>query len=325
MSFGQGFGNGQPDWGPGGHQQQHPYHPQPPPQPPHPQAQQQTQRRSQQQQTQQQTWTAPDWEALAERTAAARTRRRRLLLIGGGALAAVAVGTVVALTIIGRAHDGANAGTAGADRPEVAGSPATSPPEPTFSEVQPPPPPDPHDYISDPEKDVAPLTPDTLFPDSTVSLDDRDWQRGASAATEDCASAAPGDLGGILTAGGCRKLLRTTYVHGRTAVTIGVAVFDGESAATEVEQQAKGSIQALSGGGVPRFCRGVVCLSDEGTIGRYVYFTIAGYTDGTSVAGQEGEARVGIRDGGEFAYRRIVHRGNTQASAAATAPLGERG
>ena len=275
------FGYGGPDWGPGGQGLQP---------------------------------STPDWEALADEAAAARARRRRWLFIGGGALAAAAIAGIVAVAVV--AQDGGSNSSGG-------GTAADSPtPKPTFSDVTPPPPPDPRDYISDPEKDTAPLTPATLFSADTMSQDGRTYSKGPTDVTADCASRVVGDtLRELMQKNGCTKLLRATYTRDDVAVTIGVAVFDSEQAALDTADKADGgTVRPLYGEGIDKFCEGVPCRPTAYAIGRYAYFTVAGYTNGKGVTKGETKALNAGRDASTFAYQRIMHRGRTQASAAVTAP-----
>lgn len=274
------YGHGGPDWGPGGQGFQP---------------------------------ATPDWEALADEAAAARARRRRWLFVGGGALATLAVAAIVTIAVM--AQDGGSNSSSG---PEASGSPT---PEPTFSDVNPPPPPDPRDYITDPEKDTAPLTPDTLFTDGPLRQDGRGYDRGPTDTTRDCASGVVGDdLRELVRKHNCSQLLRATYTRGDVAVTIGVAVFDSQRAALDTADMAGGgTVRPLYGKGVDEFCEDVPCRPTAYAIGRYAYFTIAGYTNGKGVTKGEKKALTAGRDASDFAYQRIMHRGRTQASAAATA------
>ncbi|GAA2451426.1 hypothetical protein [Streptomyces macrosporus] len=280
MSFGQGG----PGWGPGGPS----------------------------------TPSTPDWAALAEETERARARRRRLLMIGGGAVATAVVAAIVATAVVSEDGSGARA----SDGPSATLPPSeTLPadpeqPEPTFSsEPPPPPPPDPRDFLSDPEKDTAPLTADTLFPGASMTANGRKYAKGATASTKSCASGTQGALGPVLTRNGCRELIRVTYRRDGIAVTVGVAVFDSDEAAAKAKEQARPNVASLPGAGVPTFCRGVTCHTSANALGRYAYFTIAGYTDGRNVTTSDTVAPRAGRDAADFAFARILDRGREQAEA----------
>lgn len=257
----------------------------------------------------------PDWDALAADAEASRARRRRWMIVGGAALATALIGAMVAIAVVTQGGDDADPT---ADSGGKNGA-TTSQPNPTFSEVAPPPPPDPRDYISDPEKDTAPITAQSFFPNATMRIDDRTYARKAVDATENCAAAAQGKLRDQLSSNNCEQMLRATFVRGDIAVTVGVAVFASDSAALDVADQAEGNVQSLVKGDVPKFCRGVVCRPSAYAMGRYTYFTIAGYTDNTKISNDDAIIQAG-EDARDYTYERIMDRGRTQASAAVTAP-----
>ncbi|WP_374223758.1 hypothetical protein [Streptomyces sp. ISL-11] len=254
----------------------------------------------------------PDWAALADNTAARGRRRKWLLLGGGGVLAAGAVAAVVAFAVVGSGKGGAKA--SGLPSPEkLPGSSGT--PQPSFSQVAPPPPPNPREFISSAEKDKAPLSTKTLFPHTKPVLDKRKYTRTATATTSDCASATQGALGSVLTDNGCRKVLRATYVRDGVAVTVGVAIFDTKAAADKAKEQAAGNIASLSGDDDPAFCRATACRLTANAEGRYAYFTVAGYANGKAVAEDDKAALTAGRDVAGYTFRRIMARANAQAAA----------
>ncbi|MEV0260846.1 hypothetical protein AB0I49_05800 [Streptomyces sp. NPDC050617] len=256
----------------------------------------------------------PDWAALADDTAA-RGRRRKWFLLGGGALATAAIAAIVA-TAVASSHHGtsANGLPSPQDLPSTSGSP-----EPTFSDVAPPPPPDPRDFIASAKKDTAPLSADTLFPGKKIAKGSSTYAKAATDSTANCAAATQGALGSVLTGNGCREVIRVTYVKGGVAVTAGVAVFDTKAAADKAKEQAKGNIASLAGGEAPKFCRGKACRLTTNSEGRYAYFTVSGYTNGTSVPSSDTEALNAGRDVATYVFQRILARGAAQASAAAAA------
>ncbi|QLE76090.1 hypothetical protein FGW37_14090 [Streptomyces rectiverticillatus] len=252
----------------------------------------------------------PDWDALAD-TTAARGRRRKWLLIGGGALATVAVAGTVAALVVGSHKGGKSA--SGLPSPQKLPSSSGSP-EPSFSQVAPPPPPNPRDFIAGADKDKAPLSTKTLFPHSKPSLDKRKYDRVDTATTEDCASATQGGLGSVLADNGCRKVLRATYKRDGVAVTVGVAVFDTKAAADKAKEQSTGNIASLPGDG-PSFCRATACRLTANAEGRYAYFTVAGYLNGKAVPDDDKDALQAGRDVAGYTFRRIMARANSQAAA----------
>ncbi|UQA94720.1 hypothetical protein [Streptomyces halobius] len=258
----------------------------------------------------------PDWDALAQESEAA-ARRKRWMLIGGSALAAVAVAGIVTAAVVTSNDSGGGNPTAS---PTGSGATQAPEPRPSFSDVSVPPPPNPQDYISDPEKDRAPLTPATLFPDKTMANGARTYSRTNTATTKDCTAAAQGALGSLLSHNGCSQLLRATYSKGGVSVTVGVAVFDSPAQAAKVRDQYKGNLAPLSGGGVPAsFCVGTGCVTTANAVGRYAYFTIAGNDDGKRVESTKSKAGQIGRDGGFYAFHRIQQRGKDQAAKAAAA------
>lgn len=264
----------------------------------------------------------PDWAALAD-DSARRGRRRKLLFIGGGVLATAAVGAIVATAVISSGDKGKSANKSdksASQLPAPQDLPSESPtPEPTFSDVAPPAPPKPLDILSSAQRDKAPISTGTLFPDKKAVGNGREYAKGSTAATKSCATAAQGSLVPALTGNGCRQLFRATYSKDGVAVTVGIAVFDTKAAAERAKEQAGPNVASLSGGGVPAFCRQADCRASANAIGRYAYFTIAGYTSGADVTSSDTKALEAGRDIADYAFRRILERGNQQASAAATA------
>ncbi|MCX2181162.1 hypothetical protein KV205_11545 [Streptomyces sp. SKN60] len=262
----------------------------------------------------------PDWGALAD-ASAARNKRKRWLVVGGGAVAALAVGAVVATAIVSTNKDNEQAKNGGGTPTGSAAPTDTASPAPTFSSVAPPPPPNPKDYISDPKKDKAPLTPEGLFPGKKLTMSGRVYAKGATSSTTNCAAPTENGLGTVLKAQGCQRVLRATYVKDGVAITVGVAVFPSEPAAIKAKNQAQGNIAPLAGAGVTDFCHGkTVCLRRTNSIGRYVYFTYAGFTNGKKVTKSDQPVFKASDDLGTFAFNQIYARGRTQASAAAAAP-----
>ncbi|MCM2580493.1 hypothetical protein [Streptomyces meridianus] len=261
---------------------------------------------------------APDWAALAEE-AEARGRRRRWMLIGGGVLATLAIGGIVATAVIGSGRDDGK--PSGLPSPESLPS-ETAQPEPSFSELSPPPPPNPHDFVADARKDTAPLSADTLFPGGRLTLGGGTYAKGPSGSTTNCAAAASSRLAAVLTGNGCTRVIRATYRKKDVAVTVGVAVFANEARAKRAKAQAAGNIQSLSGGGVPSFCRATACRLSANSYGRYAYFTVSGYLSGAAVTASDTAALRAGKDISGYAFSRIVDRGVAQASAAAERQAG---
>lgn len=267
----------------------------------------------------------PDWSALAD-ASATRQRRKRWLLAGGGILATGAIATVVAVAVISTNKNNANqagttTGSSAATDPADDGLPADpTGPEPSFSSIAPPPPPNPMEFITTEEKDKAPLTPEDLYPGKKLTMGDRGYQKGALASTTNCAAVGKDGLGAVLQKHGCTRVIRATYTRDGVAVTVGVALFKDEAAAQKVKEEARGGILPLAGEGVNDFCRATVCLRRSNALGRYAYFTQAGFTNGQKVTKDDAKVFKTSDDLGTFTFNQIYARGRAQASAAATAP-----
>lgn len=259
---------------------------------------------------------SPDWAALAE-ASEARNKRRRLLLVGGGALATVAIGAAVAVAVVSAGGDNqANSPTSQVPSADI---PSESASAPSFAPTSAPPPLDPKDFIASAKKDTAPLSPETLFPGTQLTMGETTYKKGPTADTKNCASASGGTLPKILTANDCTRLIRVTYSADGIAVTVGVAVFDTEAQAAKAKGQTnkKSFVKSLSGGGVKPFCESGFCRTTSNSYGRYAYFTNAGFTSGKDVT----EKDTAVFTTGDnlqlFTFRQIHRRGQAQASAAA--------
>ncbi|MFF8385762.1 hypothetical protein ACF053_19230 [Streptomyces kanasensis] len=266
----------------------------------------------------------PDWSALAE-ASETRQRRRRWLIAGGGVLATAAIATVVAVAVVNGGSGGGTAPTASATTAGPGGAEVPTDgtgPQPSFSSVAPAPPPDPMDFLSTAAKDTAPLTPEGLFPGTKLTFGDRVYTKGATGSTTQCAGAGRDGLGAVLQQHGCSRVIRATYVRDGVAVTVGVALFADQGKALAAKEGARGGIAPLAGAGVGDFCRATVCLRRSNALGRYAYFTQAGFTDGRKVTTSDTAVFKTSDDLGSFAFNQIYARGRAQASAAATAPAG---
>jgi hypothetical protein len=256
----------------------------------------------------------PDWAALAE-ASETRTKRRKLLFIGGGALATIAVGTAVAMAVV--SANGKNSAS-GSPTNLPASASASGSVTPSFAPTSAPPPLDPKEFIASAAKDKAPISADSLFPGTQLTMGNNVYKKGATADTTSCASAAGGKLPPILTANGCTRLIRATYTKDGVAATVGVALFDTQAEATKVKAQAakNAMVRSLSGKGVKDFCNAAVCLTTANSVGRYAYFTTVGFTDGKNVTSKDSKVFNTGNDLQEFTFNQIYRRGQAQASAA---------
>ncbi|MER6016160.1 hypothetical protein [Streptomyces bluensis] len=274
---------------------------------------------SQQPQWSDQGGQTPDWAALAE-ASETRNKRRRVLFIAGGALATVAIGAAVAVAVVSADGDAEASNNPTNDLPSSAAIPSASDaPEPSFAPTSAPPPLDPKDFISSAKKDTAPLSAESLFPGSQLTMGTSVYKKGATASTTDCSSVAQGTLDKVLTNNDCTRVMRVTYTKDGVAVTVGVALFDTENQATKAKKDAddKSIVTSLAGDGVPEFCRTAICRSTTNSYGRYAYFTLAGFTNGKDVTEKDTAVFSTGDDLAEFTFRQIRRRGEAQASAAA--------
>jgi hypothetical protein len=259
----------------------------------------------------------PDWAALAE-ASETRNKRRRLLFIGGGVLATIGVGTAVAMAVVSANGDNDASGNP-SNLPATASLPSGSATAPSFAPTSAPPPLDPKDFISSAKKDTAPLSPETLFPGTQLTMGDTVYKKGTTSDAKNCSTGADGTLPKILTANGCTRLMRATYVKDGIAVTVGVAVFDTAAQAEKAKGQTDGRsmVRSLAGKGVKPFCNAAVCRSTRNAYGRYAYFTISGFTNGRNVTKKDTDVFRTGDDLQQFTANQIYRRGQAQASTAA--------
>ena len=97
-------------------------------------------------------------------------------------------------------------------------------------------------------------------------------------------------------------------------MTVGVAVFDSAAQARAVKQQATGNLLPLSGGGLPVFCRMAVCRLTTNAVGRYAYFTVAGYTDGKPVPADDTSAYAATTAMNQLVFDALLARADREAA-----------
>jgi hypothetical protein len=236
--------------------------------------------------------------------------------------AAAVIGTAVALAIVNQSDDGGSPTTSLPDPKDL--PPDTSRPEPTFEETTLPPLPEPEDFISDPDKDIAPFSADDFFTGDVMEIEGRTYQEVVTRGSRDCSSGVTRDLGAVLTDNDCAELLRATYTGGGVAVTVGVAQFPTEEAARAARNDAVANLLPLIVGDAPDFCQLGGCRTTTNQVGRYAYFTIAGNSDGSPDEGDGTPAQQASLDGNDHAFECIIQRGEAQASASASALVEER-
>lgn len=259
----------------------------------------------------------PDLDALTEPYAATSARRRRVrrrTLALGAAVVLVAAGTATALAL--GAHDGRK--TAAPTSTQAAGAPTTPSAAPSaVPSAQPTPSPtllDPLTLLSSAATDKAPLSAATLFPGQSVTVNGHSYTRVLTA-TSTCAAAASPALAGVLVKNGCQGVFRATYDNGSAVVTVGIAVFDDAAQAGAVKAAvATGNIAALAGGPVKPFCQKEVCRISVNAVGRYAYFTVAGYPDGKPVPANDTVALAAGNDLATLAFQNLADRGRAEAA-----------
>jgi hypothetical protein len=242
------------------------------------------------------------------------------MLIAGGALATVGIGILVTYAVVNADGSAEASNRPTNELPATADIPSeSSAAEPTFAPTSAPPPLDPKDFISSAKKDTAPLSPESLFPGTRLTMGETVYKKVAKASTTNCASAVQGTLDKVLTDNGCSRVMRVTYAKDGVAVTVGVALFDTEADAAKAKKDAdaKSIVTSLPGKGVETFCRTAICRSTTNSYGRYAYFTVAGFNSGKDVTEKDSAVFTTGDDLAEFTFRQIRRRGEAQASAAA--------
>ncbi|WP_152628002.1 hypothetical protein [Streptacidiphilus neutrinimicus] len=264
----------------------------------------------------------PDLDELTQPYAATNVRRRRFrrrTLALGAAVVLLAGGTAAALAVSG--HQGRSGRHSSAAAPT---SPSAQPTTPSavpsaVPSAQPTPSPtllDPLTLLSSAATDKAPLSAATLFPGKSVTVNGHSYTQ-ALTATSLCAAAASPALATVLAKNGCQGIFRATYGNGSAEVTVGIAVFDSAAEANAVKgAAATGNISSLFGGPVKPFCQKQVCRISSNAVGRYAYFTVAGYPDGRPVPANDTTALAAGNDLATLAFQNLAERGRTEAAAA---------
>jgi len=265
----------------------------------------------------------------AQREASRRRRRRRLAATVTALV--VVVGGGVALAVGHSSGGGTGHATAGAGASAAASASTGAPPAGSAGGAAdgaaPPASPSPVDplfYLENATTDTAPLSAATFFGRPSVTVSGHTYTRATTATTRACAAAVSPALAAQLTAQHCLTVYRATYLaggaKGGTAVTVGVAVFGNATQASAVRQNAKvGNVDPLYGKGVPVFCKAVTCRMSINALGRYAYFTVAGYTNGKPVPPKDTTALAAATDGANLVYDVLASRARVAAAAATRA------
>ncbi|MBF9067893.1 hypothetical protein [Streptacidiphilus fuscans] len=275
---------------------------------------------------------APDWELQPVEAApqsddqpgrqhSRRPNRLRRRIALGSAAVVVLGGAAATLALTG----GHSAGHPTAVASPSAAVPTTQASLPSFAPstmppAQPTPSPtllDPITLLSSATTDTAPLSVAALFPGKKVTVNGHVYTQ-ALTATSACKDAATPPLAALLAKSGCQAVFRATYDSGTAEVTVGIAIFPSAAQAGTVKAQAaSGNLQSLFGGPVKPFCRGVVCRLSTDAIGRYTYFTVAGYSNGKPVPANDSVALAAGNDIAAMAFQNLADRGRAEAAAAA--------
>jgi hypothetical protein len=143
------------------------------------------------------------------------------------------------------------------------------------------------DALAQGSTDKAPLSPDTLFPDATVTVDGRTYTRSAVDASTNCGDGSTNGLGPQLDAQQCRFVYRATYTSDSSLITLGYFVFDDQVQASKVDGALKGNVRPLVTDPIPHFCGDTsACALSHKSLGRYIYMVVAGSkAQGTATPG----------------------------------------
>ncbi len=257
--------------------------------------------------------------AMSERKERLDRRRRRVRW--GAALVALCCLLAVGVTLLttGSSSSSAKKRQTAAPQPTLAPASPANPTTPAATpSTLPPstaPAANPIALLSSAATDAEPLDAATFFAGPTFAFDKQSYTRVLTTDSV-CAPAATPQLAAVLARNGCRMVLRASYSDGTTAVTVGVAVFDSAAQARAVKQQATGILLPLTGHGLPSFCRMVVCRLTTNAVGRYAYFTVAGYTDGKPVPADDTSAYNAGSAMDQLAFDGLLARAQREAASA---------
>jgi hypothetical protein len=235
-------------------------------------------------------------------------------MVSAGIVAVAVIAGGVATAVVMSGKSDSNQPIADSSSASSTATQQQLPPAPSFSSVAPPPPANPLDYLSTAAKDTAPITAASLFPGKQFVMKGHTYLKGNTALTSQCATGAHDALASALSANGCRKLVRATYVQGNVSVTVGIAVFDDTAHAAKLKRVAE-YLSPLPGGGVRDFCHAVACRMTSNQTGRYAYFAISGLKTNKTITASDTVAKAAANDVSDFAFDRIIQRGRDAAAA----------
>ena len=238
----------------------------------------------------------------------AGSRGRRILLLGGAAVGAVTVGALIFTgvgTIVGPA---AQKKSVARHSPSGHGGQAAGP---TPSALPPGRMPEPS--IDSELTDHRPLSLSELFPTTRIMLAGRPYRQDKTSVNHRCDLAARGAMASALKRGGCRAVVRATFVDGtRYAVTTGVAAMPSRAAAVSASRAGDPSRYEWFRG-----MRGRIATNMDqaggyasSTVrGRYIIYSYAQYADGTRPRPADPALKDLTRQFIEYAVRPIEERG----------------
>ena len=201
---------------------------------------------------------APEWAALAEQHANRSKRSRPLLIVSG----------ILAVALASCAAYGLGAFTSGKAKKQPVAQDSHQPVAPIRSASPSP---------SQPAPPQAPLTADAVFSAPTVQIDGKTYTRRATSTTSPCWKVTSSSLGSALSADGCTRLLRATFVAGTSSITVAVAVLPTVAQA-QAAAIGSGTINPLDKAkdGLSDFCHRVACAHGAAAWNTFAVFTIAG-------------------------------------------------
>ncbi|MFJ5232953.1 hypothetical protein ACIQBJ_24025 [Kitasatospora sp. NPDC088391] len=215
---------------------------------------------------------APDWSAMASQHEDERRRRKRTVALLSTLGALVLVGGIVTAAVMVGNDDKPNKPIAGQSTdPGPTGSPSGSPvAKPKSAE----------EALSRASTDKAPLSVESLFPGATLTVDGQQLNRVATEHGTECSAETNNGLGSVLVTENCQDMYLATYLSEKSAVTVGIAVFDTKPQADRVKSKVVGNVKALRSNATPRFCPDLKqCATSSDSYGRYVVFTTGGNAD----------------------------------------------
>lgn len=143
--------------------------------------------------------------------------------------------------------------------------------------------------------DPEPMTLQEAFPNDSVEVGGRSYEKVEQELTQSCARAGRNEFSSVLEEAGCDRVLRATYVDGAStyAVTIGIAVLPSRADAAEVREstdpQSRVFPKALNGSPGAQRIEDSPGFGAYTYVGRYFVYALAAFSDGHEAGEQEAE------------------------------------